>query len=278
MHSRPEVNCEEDINRRLWLAAEAGNAELVQSCIKAGANLEFTLLNVGNTALHLAALRNDINTLNMLISAGANVNARNRGDVHTQVTPLHMAARCGHTEIVRLLLQAGARINAGKSEEPGFTPLLLALWENHPDTAELLITHGADIASGDYLSHYTPLYLAVQCGYFNIVKLLLEKGATNIDSADCEGDTALHIAARNNNASIFNLLVAHGANIHLKNKNGCSSLVLVKRHDDSEILEADHLALVKHYKRASGFFSKTPQEESAFYKRLVTTPRHHKQR
>jgi ankyrin repeat protein len=104
---------------------------------------------------------------------------------------------------------------------------------------------------------------------------LLEKGATNIDSADCEGDTALHIAVRNNNASIFNLLVAHGASIHLKNKNGCSPLVLVKRHDDSEILEADHFALVKHYKRGSGFFSKTPQEESTFYKRIVITTRHH---
>lgn len=54
---------------------------------------------------HYAARHNQIAVCNLLLSAGANVNAQTATGL---VTPLHRAAYCGHTSIMELLLQHGA--------------------------------------------------------------------------------------------------------------------------------------------------------------------------
>lgn len=61
----------------------------------------------GKTRLHIAANRGDIQTVKLLIEAGADVNATDRfGD-----TALHNAANMGHIKVVKLLIDAGADIN-----------------------------------------------------------------------------------------------------------------------------------------------------------------------
>ncbi len=59
----------------------------------------------GMTALHWAALSNDVGIAEMLLYAGANVKAATRLGAHT---PLILASRSGHAAMVETLLDAGA--------------------------------------------------------------------------------------------------------------------------------------------------------------------------
>ena len=78
--------------------------------------------------------RKDI--VELLIAKGADVNAKFDDDGST---PLHLAAWKGHFETAELLIAAGADVNA--KMEDGDTPLDLA--KGHPEIAELLRKHGA---------------------------------------------------------------------------------------------------------------------------------------
>jgi ankyrin repeat protein len=73
-----------------------------------------------DTALHFAALKGANDILQMLIAAGADVNAV--GDVHNR--PLHLAAAAEQLEAVHLLLVAGADVRVINCY--GHTPLALA--------------------------------------------------------------------------------------------------------------------------------------------------------
>jgi ankyrin repeat protein len=60
--------------------------------------------NFGNTPLHVASVRGNLEEINALLDGGAEINARGeRGD-----TPLHDAAEQGHLHAVERLLAAGA--------------------------------------------------------------------------------------------------------------------------------------------------------------------------
>jgi ankyrin repeat protein len=56
-------------------------------------------------------------------------------------TPLHSAAEEGHKDLVELLITKGANVNA--KDEDGVTPLQYAKIEGHTGIVELLRKHGA---------------------------------------------------------------------------------------------------------------------------------------
>ena len=89
--------------------------------------------------LHWAAAKNKAETAQLLITWGANVNAKtDKGR-----TPLHWAARNNATETAQLLLTQGAEINA--KDNKGSTPLHYAARNNAAETAQLLLTQGANV-------------------------------------------------------------------------------------------------------------------------------------
>lgn len=57
-----------------------------------------------HTPLHLAAKKGNTETVKVLVSSGAEINALDEEGL----TPLHLAAAGGHSEVVRLLIEAGA--------------------------------------------------------------------------------------------------------------------------------------------------------------------------
>ena len=83
----------------------------------------------------------------LLLKHGADVNAVGAGEYFGGVTPLHLAARGGHLEVAEVLLQAGADVNAitgPKSTDPNRTPLDLA---KTPDMKALLRRFGREPAT-----------------------------------------------------------------------------------------------------------------------------------
>ena len=93
-------------DRRVVESAKAQNRQAVRKLVESHADVN-TPLPDGSTALHWAAFKDDLETSELLVRAGANVKAANRYGV----TPLSLACVNGNGEMVEQLLKAGADPN-----------------------------------------------------------------------------------------------------------------------------------------------------------------------
>jgi ankyrin repeat protein len=99
----------------------------------------------GFTALHLAAFFGRDEVARLLVSRGADVDARGRGWMTG--TPLHSAAAGRHAGVLDVLLEAGADPNARQSG--GWTPLHAAARNGDVASVRLLLAAGADPAAAN---------------------------------------------------------------------------------------------------------------------------------
>lgn len=86
----------------------------------------------GDTPLHIVSNWGDCEAIDILVSAGADINAIGE----TGYTPLHCAAEQNRPEAVAKLLQLGAKI---LEDEDGLTPLELANITDSRDAADVLV-------------------------------------------------------------------------------------------------------------------------------------------
>ena len=157
------------------LAAVIGFAEgaAAQTVLRAGEDVN-AARGDGITALHLAAEQGDVEAVQALLGAGADVGAGTRIG---RYTPLHLAARGGHGAVVTLLLDAGADPLAATTNS-GATALHLAagaVW-GHGAVAALL-QHGADPNAREASAGQTPLMFAAAANRAEAIAALLDGGA-----------------------------------------------------------------------------------------------------
>jgi putative aminopeptidase FrvX len=117
--------------------------------------------------LQEAAVTNDIGMVKSLIEKGADVDAREGIFLRTA---LQRAAAVGNKEVAELLLSYGANPNARDSG--GLSALHYAATNDHKEMVELLIAKGADVNAKD-ASANTPLCNAVRSGHKDIAEMLL---------------------------------------------------------------------------------------------------------
>jgi len=129
----------------------------------------------------------NIEAIKQHLAAGADVNAKNKAEM----TPLHYASMMGHKEVAGLLITNGADVNA-KSQFQNFgeTPLHHAAWGSHKEIVELLITKGADvnaiIQSGSFKG-MTPLDRAKRQKQPELADLLRKHGGKTGEELKAEG-------------------------------------------------------------------------------------------
>jgi ankyrin repeat protein len=87
---------------------------------------------IGDTALHVATRREEINTVKALLVAGANPNVQGEYGY----TPFHEAVLKNNYDLVRLLLEHGASKNI--RNEKGFSPMDMAKQSGDPRLIEIL--------------------------------------------------------------------------------------------------------------------------------------------
>jgi ankyrin repeat protein len=152
------------------------------------------------TALSLASGSGSSEIVEILLQAGANVNAQDRYGK----TALMHTAWFGHLEIALLLLEAGADVTA--RDETGNTALALS---GDPQIAQILLQAGADIDAKDVYGT-TALMRAAGYGDLDVVRFLLEAG-TDVNARDDNDKTALTYAKENGHDKIVELLTEAGA-------------------------------------------------------------------
>lgn len=126
----------------LHLAAAFAGPETVTLLLEHGAHIHQISHNaLRNQALHACiALGNSLETIQLLIDAGADVNATQAGGY----SPLHQAASAGKIAVVELLLANGARCEALCDQ--GKTPADYAREHSHPELAQQLKPHSQPVA------------------------------------------------------------------------------------------------------------------------------------
>lgn len=197
--TKPSETDKDVLNKQLIKAVENKDAKLIESIIKEGADVNTKDPN-GRTPTMIATYNNDIPSANVLINAGADVNIQD----NTRNNPFLYAGAEGYLEILRLTIKAGA--------DPRLTN-----------------RYGG-----------TALIPASEHGYVDVVAELLTKTDINVNHINDLGWTALLEAIILNNGDLeqqqtVQLLIDHGADVNIKDKNGVSPLAHARRMGFVEI-------------------------------------------
>jgi ankyrin repeat protein len=171
-----------------------------------------------------------------LLAAGANANTTNDDGE----TVLMSVARTGNVEAADLLIKAGANVNAVESWR-GQTALMWASSQRSPQMVKLLLQAGADANAVSALRNwartttaeprpqwrppggFTALQLAAREGCAGCA-LELVKGGAKLDAASPDGITALLFAVLNARFDTAKVLIAAGADVNLADKWGRAPL------------------------------------------------------
>jgi ankyrin repeat protein len=153
-----------DVRGRAPITAFSGSAAAVlRALLNAGANPNDRWED-GSAVLMVAVLRNDPVAVQLLISHGADVNAKTSAGR----TALHEAARRNKIEIAEALTSVkGVKLN--EVDREGKTPLHVAAEVDAPSVVRLLLQRGAD-QSIKALDGTTPLALAERRGFKETVE------------------------------------------------------------------------------------------------------------
>lgn len=230
----------------------ASGMAIAEYLVQKGADVN--LRTPSGSPLFGACLANDAEMARLLLEKGANVN-----EVFDDIwTPLHGAYKSA--AVTRLLLEAGASVDR-VLEESGRSPLFLAAEWGQTDIVEALLEHKADVnlrflpREEDWMSGFTPLAVALNQDHGGAARLLLEAGAdisvkpTNgllpllyagttellrmvlefrpdVTLEDTDGDTALNAIMHRGTPELADvkLLVHAGSDVNAANKAGRTAL------------------------------------------------------
>jgi uncharacterized protein len=197
------------------------------------------------------------------------------------LTPLMYAVRQGNLEAVQALVSAGANLNSLSADKS--TALLLATINGHFDIAKFLVDRGADVDVAS-MDGAMPLYAVVntqwarksfypqpttkyeKISYLDLLKAMLEHGADpnvrltkelwyseydfSLESSSQIGTTAFWKCAEVGDLDGMRLLVAYGADPNIPNKDGVTPLLMASgagTHGNDDIMApAGRLAAVKY--------------------------------
>ena len=173
----------------------------------------------GTTALHWAAHRDDLNTTELLLRAGADVTAANRYGV----TPLLLACENGSAVIIERLLRAGADPNGAVGENE--TALMTAARAGAVDAVQVLLAHGADVQAKERWRGQTALMWAAQENNAAAAHALIAAGA-DVRAGSNGGFTPLLFAARAGHIDAADVLLAAGADPNAPLPDGMAPLIV----------------------------------------------------
>nr|XP_054757117.1 putative ankyrin repeat protein RF_0381 [Lytechinus pictus] len=254
-----EVNKDDNgCGTALHRAAESGHIDVIKYLITEVNKGD----NGGGTALHLAAEKGHIEVIKYLISEGAEVNKEgridvinflisqrvevNKGDKDSRAA-LHYAAENAHYDVIKYLISQGADVN--KRTANGWSVLHCAATNSSFGVIEYLLSVTGEVNRNAEDQHAllpkddplevnkadnegrTSLHIAVQHGYIDVVKFLLTSGARS-DTEDIRGQTPLHQSITLGHRDIAGLLIDK-----LNAKNDSAAIHLAVIHGHTSIIE-----------------------------------------
>ena len=161
-------------------------------------------------------------------------------------TPLHIASICGHLLFVQNVLKIRKQLACEKNQD-GFSPLHLASANGHVEVVkELLKLEGEyNLSTIQGPEQRTALHCAVVKERIEVITELMSASPDSVEMKTIRGETALHLAVKNNQIGSFKMLVGY-LKQHKK-----VNLLNEKDNQGNSIL---HLAASRRQYEASPFF------------------------
>jgi ankyrin repeat protein len=187
----------------LMKAAWDGDAAIVEMLLAAGAKIDATATDTGETALLNAVTRDHGDVIALLLKNKPDVSVKNAYGFNA----LTSAVAAGNQETAGLLLDAGAKIDDGAH---GMPPLQFAASAGKVDMIRFLVKRGANVNYGVKDGGQTALLYAIFGGHVDAVKALIELKA-NVNAKTKDGDTPLSAARKGDQEELIAILKAAGA-------------------------------------------------------------------
>ncbi|XP_023390373.1 transient receptor potential cation channel subfamily A member 1 [Pteropus vampyrus] len=187
--------------------------------------------NDGCTPLHYACRQGVPISVNNLLNFNVSIHSKSKD----KKSPLHFAASYGRINTCQRLLQdmSDTRL-LNEGDLHGMTPLHLAAKNGHDKVVQLLLKKGALFLSDH--NGWTALHHASLGGYTQTMKVILDTNLkSTTDQPDEEGNTALHLAAREGHAKAVALLLSYDADVVL-NKHHASFLHFAIHNKRKEVV------------------------------------------
>ncbi|WP_428898256.1 Ankyrin repeat [Parelusimicrobium proximum] len=189
--------------------------EDIAHAVKNGADLNKTD-SVGFTPLMYAVYLNKAATVEYLLyTMGA--------DASVKDTLGRQAIHYAKNEEILSILTIYANSDINVRDFQGDTPILVyikSMPQNQNVSVKIFLSQGADPALASWLGGANALHSAAAKGNTFAALEILEIKPELINKTDLQGNTPLHIAAREGNLAMTELLVGYGADVFAKNKKG----------------------------------------------------------
>ncbi|KAJ3446090.1 ankyrin repeat family protein [Anaeramoeba flamelloides] len=177
-----------------------------------------------NYPIHAATVRGNTEIVKFLLRNNADINAQDS----VGNTALHIATLNSDLELISFLLQSKARVAIKNNSNE--IPLLFA--SRNPiatlaiEIAIVLLKYNSPIDAKNGELQQTALQQAVENKNLKLARLLVEMGA-NLNLRDLNGNTALHLCAKNKMEHFSIFLAKRGANPYTTNQQDKSVLDLI---------------------------------------------------
>ena len=197
-------------------AARTGDIESAQVLIEGGAEVDANDKWDNTPMSYAIAMSDDQKLVQALIDVGADLNFKDKnGD-----TLLHRAVRHGNKNLIDVFVSNGLDVNV--KNKHGLTPLYYAIYSRNAYTIDFLVKRGADV-NAKAKAGLTPLHYAATYGDPEAIDALIAVGA-DVNAKTDAGATPLHSAASGGKTDVIETLITHGADVDVKNRNGYTPL------------------------------------------------------
>lgn len=180
----------------------------------------------GYTPLHRLGFSNtDPTIFEFFLTAGADVNQKDaQGN-----TPFLNAASRNELVMIQLLSSNVDDFNATNTD--GQTALMLAVERNSTEVVEYLLKKGGNALAKDTKGSTIAYYLVAsydsrKVDEFDSKLKLMQKKGVKMNTTQAEGNTLLHLAAKDNNLELLKRLSEFDVDVNAKNEEGLTALHL----------------------------------------------------
>ena len=161
------------------------------------------------------------------------IGCKGYGPKNYGVTPLHFAAISGQWDILTKMFDAG--VDKNLRDYRGRTLLYFAVYFNHPDVCQLIISYEREKNPRDFNKGHTLLHWASKQGHFNLFRYIFEI-IYDKNPQDYAGNTPLHCAAEKGHLSICKMILENVDNKNPKNKSDVTPLQLAVFKNHSNVV------------------------------------------